>query len=515
MNEKPLRRLHYYNGQRLEAADFKEEQEYHIRTRRWLNKSLYSAGIARGLEVIKFPDGTSNVIVTSGLALDYQGREIILLEEIQLEVCTTSGTTQNSRNGNYLVVEYTEEVISYESGGCAMHSTESNASNSSSNWGGPTRVQSQVKFSWVRFVPPPETNQIVLAWVELDASCSKIVRIETEIRRHIGRASEALVRQYVLEGERVIANVRSMAQTETYISTTAKVYFHIRGRTPNSITLYLKASEFPKFHYTEMGYHGHNLDLSIDNLTIPPHQHDLPEFSTSGGLHAHAVTKIVADCDDAVWGFVPSVAVGGAVVATPNGNRAITLSPIIPKDGDPFDFSHHEYNLKDGPVEMKIELDNNQIAGSHTHTIPESPTHHTHNFPKTGPGISLQIQVNKNELHGAGIADDSVKHYSARSAKPPLEFFDDLQITIDGANRTAEIREQIINTVGGQAQAWGSKLGNGTSGHPLADESVEAVPIRLDYLSRPPSSEGQHMIEFSLPNSEANGGIIHYNLYIE
>ncbi len=40
MNEKPIERLQYYNGQRLEADDLKLEQEYHIRVRRWLNKSL-------------------------------------------------------------------------------------------------------------------------------------------------------------------------------------------------------------------------------------------------------------------------------------------------------------------------------------------------------------------------------------------------------------------------------------------------------------------------------------------
>ena len=51
MIEKPIDRLNYFNGQRLEATDFKTEQDYHIRVRRWLNKSLYSAGIARGLEV--------------------------------------------------------------------------------------------------------------------------------------------------------------------------------------------------------------------------------------------------------------------------------------------------------------------------------------------------------------------------------------------------------------------------------------------------------------------------------
>jgi hypothetical protein len=43
MNEKPIERMNYFNGQRLEADDFQVEQEYHVRVRRWLNKSLYSA----------------------------------------------------------------------------------------------------------------------------------------------------------------------------------------------------------------------------------------------------------------------------------------------------------------------------------------------------------------------------------------------------------------------------------------------------------------------------------------
>jgi hypothetical protein len=37
MNEKPLERLNYFNGQRLQAGDFKLEQDYHMRVRRWLN----------------------------------------------------------------------------------------------------------------------------------------------------------------------------------------------------------------------------------------------------------------------------------------------------------------------------------------------------------------------------------------------------------------------------------------------------------------------------------------------
>src|ERR1044071_5344931 len=82
----PMERLNYFNGQRLEASDFKLEQSYHMRVRRWLNKSLYTWGIAKGLEVEVKPGDSHRVIVSPGLALDAQGREIILLEEAEVQV---------------------------------------------------------------------------------------------------------------------------------------------------------------------------------------------------------------------------------------------------------------------------------------------------------------------------------------------------------------------------------------------------------------------------------------------
>src|SRR4029079_13330382 len=93
MSEQPIERMKYYNGQRLEADDLKLEQEYHIRVRRWLNKSLYSAGIAAGLEVKPDLGNLQQVIVGRGLALDQDGREIILLDEQAVQVMGRPSTT--------------------------------------------------------------------------------------------------------------------------------------------------------------------------------------------------------------------------------------------------------------------------------------------------------------------------------------------------------------------------------------------------------------------------------------
>jgi hypothetical protein len=129
MTEKPLERLNYYNGQRLEASDLKLEQEYHIRVRRWLNKSLYSAGIARGLEVhaeiaidpSKKPAPV--VVVSPGLALDAEGHEIILWEEERVVVVGDArhhagSASEAEVDGLYLTIRYDEELTSLQQSGC-------------------------------------------------------------------------------------------------------------------------------------------------------------------------------------------------------------------------------------------------------------------------------------------------------------------------------------------------------------------------------------------------------------
>src|SRR5574338_1668017 len=116
MNERPLERLHYFNGQRLLAGDLTLEQEYHIRVRRWLNRSLYTAGIARGLEVRKVAKAP-RVRISPGLALDALGREIILLDERE-ETVPGAHDDANKPIGLYLTIRYRADVLGREEGSC-------------------------------------------------------------------------------------------------------------------------------------------------------------------------------------------------------------------------------------------------------------------------------------------------------------------------------------------------------------------------------------------------------------
>ena len=78
--ELAIKRLRYFNHQFLRVEDFQEEQDYHLRMRRRLNRVLHTWGVAEGLQVTA-DAGANSVKVAPGTAIDEQGREIVLLTE--------------------------------------------------------------------------------------------------------------------------------------------------------------------------------------------------------------------------------------------------------------------------------------------------------------------------------------------------------------------------------------------------------------------------------------------------
>ncbi len=75
----------FFSGQRLAPEDLAQAVDA-ARDLRWLhNRALHAAGIALGLEVRAAPDGR-RVEVSAGLALDRQGRELILAEPLERDV---------------------------------------------------------------------------------------------------------------------------------------------------------------------------------------------------------------------------------------------------------------------------------------------------------------------------------------------------------------------------------------------------------------------------------------------
>ena len=94
-----IQRLNYFNGQFLRANDFNLEQDYHLSMRRRHNKNAHTPGIVHGLEVVA---GTSQVTVKAGMAIDKDGREIVLEADTTLPISATNSNT-------YVVIALEEE----------------------------------------------------------------------------------------------------------------------------------------------------------------------------------------------------------------------------------------------------------------------------------------------------------------------------------------------------------------------------------------------------------------------
>jgi hypothetical protein len=521
MNEKPIERLNYYNGQRLEAADFKLEQDYHIRVRRWLNKSLYSAGIADGLEVQKDKGDPQQVIVSPGLALDSEGREIILLEETRIKVEGQKSEKAGEVEGNYLFIQYREETMAREDDSCTPKSN--GQKHKEIPWGGPSRVRAKPILGWSYSLPHESSGKVVLAQVELGKDC-KVRNVHTYLRKYIGPASNMLVHQYALEGERHIDK-----------DNPGRIYFHIRGRQPNAVTLYLRAEKFSTLYYTEMGKHLHGLSVEkkveTDEPTYTPnvanpnkykHSHPPGDLGTVNdgmdGVHStHSLNiSYSGKSDDDAPGYIKIEPFQYQGVA-PLRFRVPAFSNVLGWLDDVLD---------DHPINT-LRRAANIGDGSHYHTITgntelTNPFTEDDHFHTVSPGVSMS---------NAGVSDVPARSEPDPNNNQPkaLTYVDRLQIYIgkadtplpeppnkpsDEDNHTDDILNQLDNaqpTVGWLDVNGQGSLGDGKESHALAKNGTGE--IRLDLLSPDLSfPPGDYYIQLDVGNG---GGRILYNLYVE
>jgi len=110
MNYFPMERNRYFYGKLLTVRDFEAEQNYAINKRCLLNRVLQGAGVVCGLGVTV--DNDSTLIIGSGLALDYQGREIVVERPLlrKLQMIEGSEKLQDSSDA-WLSIEYSEEQV--------------------------------------------------------------------------------------------------------------------------------------------------------------------------------------------------------------------------------------------------------------------------------------------------------------------------------------------------------------------------------------------------------------------
>jgi hypothetical protein len=82
-----IRRVNFFNGKLLTAADLREEQTYQIERRRLHNRALHGPGVVDGLQLrLEDVGAAPAVTVNRGFALDPRGREVILPDPLTLAI---------------------------------------------------------------------------------------------------------------------------------------------------------------------------------------------------------------------------------------------------------------------------------------------------------------------------------------------------------------------------------------------------------------------------------------------
>lgn len=109
-NFSPFERNRYFYGKLLTVRDFETEQRYYNGKRFLLNRLVNGVGVVCGLGVTASDEST--LMIGSGMALDYQGREIVLSETLFRKLQMLEGQeTLNGRQDAYLCLSYAEEDV--------------------------------------------------------------------------------------------------------------------------------------------------------------------------------------------------------------------------------------------------------------------------------------------------------------------------------------------------------------------------------------------------------------------
>jgi hypothetical protein len=411
--EPPIERVNYFNGERLEARDFRAEQDYFVRVRRLLNRSLYSPGIVKGLEVTKHPTDKHKVMVAPGLAFDAAGREIALLDALAVQVVGMPSTSAGTVLGNFLVISYTEQRGAPSSDSCRPVKS----CGGDLEWSGPTRIRSNVKIETVDTWPSDASGRIVLAQIELKQGC-EVADILSGVRKYAVAAKPPKVRGVAIEGEKDIDSANPK-----------RLFFHIDGGYPDAMTLVLRGSLFSTLYYTEIGRHTHVLDITLaDHPAVPSHDHTLGELVTSeDGIHSHTVTANLDEDDVA--------------------ENSIEVENAVLWDADM------------ARVNLKVH-----DSKAHSHKIaPGAKT------DKAGGIAALTPTFNSKSAQNFGALP------AARSG-PARGYLNDLHVWYDGADITTAILQQLTGRDPVSWPA-GSTLGDGTQNHVFVKDGTKTINL--------------------------------------
>jgi hypothetical protein len=157
--------MNYFKNQFLHVEDFTAEQGYHLGMRRRHNRWLHSLGVAQGLELSYAPNGTA-VTVGEGMAIDNQGREVVLVEDATLELADFEGGREV-----WVTIAYTE-----------VPTKEQNETGVRGN----TRVEERPELVGL-LSKPAEGTRIILGRVERGGdNGTRITKVDSSVRTTAG-----------------------------------------------------------------------------------------------------------------------------------------------------------------------------------------------------------------------------------------------------------------------------------------------------------------------------------------
>ncbi|MEH1969375.1 hypothetical protein [Nostoc sp.] len=156
-----IQRLNYFNNQFLKEEDFLDEQKYHLEMRRYHNRLLHTPGIAEGLEVQK--TGAKEVKVTGGTAIDSNGKEMILLDDLNVPLNDQAKYPPNSTI--YITITY-----------------EDQKPDDSLKWQPPEEKEKVDSKQFTRWVEKPE---IMATTTEPDSTVIKLARFKLDLNGNV------------------------------------------------------------------------------------------------------------------------------------------------------------------------------------------------------------------------------------------------------------------------------------------------------------------------------------------
>lgn len=105
----PFERNRYYTGKMLTSSDFQTEQTYFNNKRRFINQTMFGAGIVCGCGVYSLDD--LSILIESGVVLDDYGREIVIDASVVKKLSAIDGFEQIESSKALLCVRYREDSI--------------------------------------------------------------------------------------------------------------------------------------------------------------------------------------------------------------------------------------------------------------------------------------------------------------------------------------------------------------------------------------------------------------------